>query len=75
MNETEGIFELLPEGMFANSSELQSVIDESGLESIYPLLPEGMFVDEQDFLSQYSLKKKRRYGIRIGSWFIGACRY
>ena len=58
MNETEGIFELLPEGMFANSSELQSAIDESGLESIYPLLPEGMFVDEQDFLSQYSLKKK-----------------
>ena len=58
MNETEGIFELLPEGMFANAAELQSAIDEGGIESIYPLLPEGMFADEQEFVNQYSVKKK-----------------
>ena len=58
MNETEGIFELLPEGMFANEAELQSAIDEGGIESIYPLLPEGMFADEQEFVNQYSVKKK-----------------
>ena len=75
MNETEGIFELLPEGMFANAAELQSAIDEGGIESIYPLLPEGMFADEQEFVNQYSVKKKRRYGICIGRWFFGASRY
>lgn len=58
MNETEGIFELLPEGMFANAAELQSAIDEGGIESIYPLLPEGMFADEQEFVNEYSVKKK-----------------
>ena len=58
MNETEAILGLLPEGMFANAAELQSAIDEGGIESIYPLLPEGMFADEQEFVSEYSVKKK-----------------
>ena len=34
---------LIPEGMFGNASELQSFIDQQGMQGVYDLIPSGMF--------------------------------
>jgi len=58
MNETEELMALVPEGMFANASELQSFIDQQGMQGVYDLIPSGMFTDVTELEEAFGSKKK-----------------
>jgi len=58
MNETEELMALVPEGMFANASELQSFIDQQGMRGVYDLIPSGMFADVTELEEAFGSKKK-----------------
>jgi hypothetical protein len=58
MNETEELMGLIPEGMFENSSELESFINQQGMQGVYDLLPSGMFGSVSELEEAFGSKKK-----------------
>ena len=49
---------LIPEGMFGNASELQSFIDQQGMQGVYDLIPSGMFGSVSELEEAFGSKKK-----------------
>lgn len=58
MNETEELMGLIPEGMFENSNELESFINQQGMQGVYDLLPSGMFGSASELEEAFGSKKK-----------------
>jgi len=54
--ETQELFDILPQGVFTSVEELQSYIDDKGVDDLYPMVNKQMFPTLEEF--QVSLKKK-----------------
>lgn len=54
--ETQELFDILPQGVFTSVEELQSYIDDKGVNDLYPMINKQMFPTLEEF--QVSLKKK-----------------
>jgi hypothetical protein len=50
----EKLFELFPEGIFNTAEEVQSVIENEGLEVFYDLIPAGKYNNLEEYLSTFS---------------------
>jgi len=54
--DTQELFDILPQGVFTSVEELQSYIDDKGVDDLYPMVNKEMFPTLDEF--QVSLKKK-----------------
>ena len=58
----QSLYNLIPDGIFADTTELRNTIEGDSIGMLYPIIPSGMFKDEDDFINTFQGVKKKDDG-------------
>ena len=58
----QSLYDLLPAGYFADTTELRNTIEGDSIAMLYPAMPDGMFADEAEFVAAFGGVKKKEDG-------------